>query len=58
MNCFSYCGICDDKMPPFAITPILQGEDGTMAACCEQCANEHFPGWEEDDKDDSYEWQK
>lgn len=41
-------------MPPFAITPVLEDENGDLNNCCESCADEQFPGWrdEEDDEDD------
>lgn len=46
------CYICKiEPVGPFAITPLLDTEEG-MQQCCEKCANEHFPEWDEEDEDE------
>lgn len=54
MRCIECCLICGNRVPPFAITPVLEDENGDLNNCCESCADEQFPGWrdEEDDEDD------
>jgi hypothetical protein len=30
-------------------TPLLELPDGTMKQCCEKCADENFPNWNDED---------
>lgn len=46
------CVLCDAGISVFSITPILQNEDGDTGQICEPCANENFPGWEEDEDEE------
>jgi len=47
------CYICDDELHPFMTTPILELPDGSFEQCCEKCADINFPGWDEEDDDES-----
>lgn len=43
------CYICEDKLPMFLTTPLLELPDGSLKQCCEECADKNFTGWDEDD---------
>jgi formate dehydrogenase maturation protein FdhE len=52
MNCVDNCAICGEGMPSFSIIPLFEDEEGNLYPMCECCANENFPGWEDDDEED------
>lgn len=43
------CYICEAELHSFMTTPILELPNGTYEACCETCANEQFPGWDDEE---------
>lgn len=45
------CYICDSELHKFMTTPALSISDGTFEQCCEKCADEIFPGWNDEDED-------
>ncbi len=49
---FELCYLCNAQMPKFSTTPILELPDETWEPCCEQCADEKFPGWDDENEDD------
>ena len=44
------CYFCENLIPKFAITPLIELIDG-MHETCEKCVDIHFPGWEDEDEE-------
>jgi hypothetical protein len=44
------CYIWEGPLHEFMTTPVLELSDGTFEQCCEECADENFPGWDEGEK--------
>jgi len=49
---YGKCYICDSNLHAFMTTPILELPDETFEQCCEKCADEKFPGWDEEEDED------
>lgn len=51
MRTLDHCIICKELVPAFSITPLLEDEKGNLNQCCEICADEHFPGWNDEEEE-------